>query len=144
MDRHGATLSWVLDASATLAWAFDRADPGEQRRATELLDRLSTEEAIVPELWHLETVNALLVAERRNVISAGRCRDFLARLSGLPIRVHAAPPDLKDPLLSLGRQFGLTAYDAAYLELALRTGSALATFDRALAEACEKAGVASV
>jgi predicted nucleic acid-binding protein len=136
-------LSWVLDASAALAWAFDRADSKERRQAAELLDRLSTEEAIVPELWHLETVNALLVAQRRNVITAERCHDFLGRLSALPIRTHTAPPDVKSRLLSLAGQFGLTAYDAAYLDLALRTGSDLATFDRRLAEAREKAGVAS-
>ncbi len=136
-------MSWVLDASAALAWAFDRTDPSERRQAAELLDRLSADEALVPELWHLETVNALLVAQRRSVISAGRCHDFIARLSALPIRTIASPPEVKDRLLALAGEFGMTAYDAAYLDLALRTGSALATFDRRLGEACRKAGVAA-
>ena len=43
--------------------------------------------------------------------------------------------------LVLGRQEGLAAYDAAYLELALRLGLPLATLDTRLAEAARKCGV---
>jgi len=41
-------------------------------------------------------------------------------------------------VLALARSYGLTAYDAAYLELALRRGAALATFDPQLAGRCAK------
>jgi predicted nucleic acid-binding protein len=105
------------------------------------LNRLSAEGAIVPDFWNLEVVNALLVAQRRSVMSTARCRDFLARLGALPILAQAAPSDATHRIFDLSGQFGLTAYDASYLDLALRTGSPLATFDRRLADACGKAGV---
>jgi predicted nucleic acid-binding protein len=95
-------MSFVLDASAALAWVFERADPSEALEARSLLDRLRTDEAIVPELWRLEVLNALIVGCRRNVISA---------------------------------------YDGAYLDLALHTQSASATFDRRLAAARDKIGL---
>ena len=43
-------------------------------------------------------------------------------------------------IMALGRQFQLSAYDATYLELAMRTGSTLATFDTRLAGAMQRAG----
>ncbi len=136
-------MSLVLDASAALAWAFERADAEEAREARVLLDRLAADETLVPELWHLEVLNALVVAQRRQAISAAQASDYLVRLDGLPIRTHpASVADRKDVLFGLAREYQLSAYDAAYLDLALRTGSALATFDRRLAAARDKAGVA--
>ncbi len=136
-------MSWVLDASAALAWAFERTDPQEALQARNLLDRLASEEALVPELWHLEIVNALAVAHRRSAIALGRSHDFLARLTALPIRTYDATwADRREHLFTLAGEHRLTAYDAVYLDLAMRTGSALATFDRRLAEARDKVGIA--
>lgn len=45
-----------------------------------------------------------------------------------------------DLVLALAREHGLTAYDATYLELALRVGAVLATFDGKLADAMRRAG----
>lgn len=138
-------MTWVLDASAALAWVFERTDASEAARALEHLDRLTLEEAIVPELWHLEIANALLVAQRRAVISTARAHGFLSRLDALPIGTHPATfADRRERLFDLGREHGLSAYDATYLELALQTGAALATFDRRLAGAAARAGVARV
>lgn len=135
-------MTWVLDASAALAWVFERSDADEAARALAHLDRLAVEEAIVPELWHLEVANALVVAQRREAISTARAHGFLARLGALPIHTHPATfADRRERLFDLGREHGLSAYDAAYLDLALQTGGALATFDRRLADAAERAGV---
>jgi predicted nucleic acid-binding protein len=135
-------VSFVLDASAALAWVFERTDPAEALEARSLLDRLRTDEAIVPELWHLEVLNALIVGCRRGFISTAKAIDFLNRLDGLPIRTHgASPAERREQLFSLAREHDLSAYDAAYLDLALRTRSALATFDRRLATARDNAGL---
>jgi predicted nucleic acid-binding protein len=100
------------------------------------------EEPLVPWIWHLEVINALLVAERRGVIDQERGSRFLRRLRELPIHTEATPPIGLDPQLhALARSAGLSAYDACYLELALRSGSRLATFDGALAAAALNAGV---
>jgi predicted nucleic acid-binding protein len=134
-------MSFVLDASAALAWAFERTDPSEALQARALLERLRTDEAVVPELWHLEVLNALIVACRRGVIGTAKATDFLNRLDGLSIRTDAtSPAGRKQQLFGLAREHDLSAYDAAYLDLAIRTRSALATFDRRLAAARDKTG----
>jgi predicted nucleic acid-binding protein len=133
----------VLDASAALAWVFERADATEASAAGALLVRLAEVDALVPELWHLEVLNALIVAQRRGFISVAKATDFLARLDALPIRTQSESlAGRKEQLFSLAREHDLSAYDAAYLDLAIRSGSALATFDRRLGAARDKAGVA--
>jgi predicted nucleic acid-binding protein len=135
-------VSWILDASATLAWAFDRTDQSEAERATRWLDRLARDEAQVPPLWHLEVVNALVIAERRGAIKVAQARNFLGKLTTLPIRTHPEKPDAdREHLFSLAREYGLTAYDAAYLALALQMAAPIATFDRRLAAAAVAAGL---
>ena len=62
-------------------------------------------------------------------------------VSTLPIAVRTADDDLD--VLSLARKHVLTAYDAAYLALALAERLPLATLDKRLAQAAraEKAGL---
>lgn len=129
-------MTFVIDTSVTMAWCFE----DEATEATDaVLARLTSEEAVVPGLWRLEVTNVLLIAERRRRITEAQSSRFVSLLEGLPIRV--APPEPTGDLLAVGRRHGLSAYDAAYLALAERTGSALATLDRRLAEACRTAGV---
>jgi predicted nucleic acid-binding protein len=131
----------VLDASAALAWLFERADRHEAGRADRLLDAVAENTAIVPMLWHCEVCNALLTAERRKVITEAQSADFLARLSRLPIDTDATPlAQRREVLIALGRRFQLSAYDAGYLDLALHSNATLASFDRKLLDAMRKAG----
>ncbi len=136
-------MSLVLDASVTLAWVFQRSSEGERALADRLLAALAEhEDPLVPWIWHLEVINALLVAERRGVIEPARGSRFLQRLRELPIRTEATTPvELDSHLHGLARSAGLSAYDACYLDLALRSGSRLATFDGALAAAALGVGV---
>ena len=134
-------MSLVLDASAALAWMFERTDPGEKALAERLLDQIADQPVRVPGLWHLEVANALLVAERRGVAKEAEVIDYRQRLARLPIMTDDIEISLRqEMIMALGRQFELTAYDATYLELTLRTGSTLATFDARLAAAMQKAG----
>ena len=136
-------MSFVLDASAALAWVYERGDPAEADKARVLLVRLDDEDALAPELWHLEVLNALVVGQRKGAISVAKATDFLARLDALPIRTQSESlAGRKEQLFSLAREHDLSAYDAAYLDLAIRSGCALATFDRKLGRARDKAGVA--
>ena len=130
-------MSFVLDASVAACWAFDDED---HPKAAEALDRLRNEEAHAPSLWRLEVYNVLLVNERRGRISEADARLYLASLRRLPIRLDFEPAEAE--LLRLARTYGLSAYDAAYLELAVRLGQPLATLDRHLAEAASSAGAA--
>lgn len=135
----------VLDASAALAWLFERQAPDEAAQAAQLLDNLETQSAWVPALWHIEVANALLVAERRGVVTEAQISAYLSRLSQLPIETDATPSAARqEAVMSLARRMNLSAYDATYLDLALRADAWLATFDQKLAAAARGIGVTSV
>jgi predicted nucleic acid-binding protein len=111
-----------------------------------LLERIAACNAVVPAHWILEVTNGLLLAARR-----GRLRrpdediEILERLGALSIRVDpdtAAHGWRETPFLA--RRLGLTTYDAAYLELAIRLDAPLATLDSGLAHAASLAGVGLV
>jgi predicted nucleic acid-binding protein len=131
----------ILDASAALAWLIERKDPVEANREQEILSYLLNHDAVVPALWFAEVANGILVAERRCAVDTAKSALFLAIIDQVkviedPIR----PPAVQGTVLTLARTYGLTGYDATYLELVLRTKWPLATFDRQLAEAVRKAG----
>ena len=127
----------VIDASVTMAWCFeDEATPG----ADAALDLLRESRAFVPTIWSLEIANVLLVAQRRQRVSEAQVTRFVSLLGSLPITIDAEPVEIS-MLLSLGRRHSLSAYDAAYLELAERLGTPLATLDIKLADAAKTAGV---
>ena len=130
---------FVLDASAALAWCFDD-EATEATRA--LLDRFEDERAEVPSLWHLEVANALTMAERNGRITPARTSEFTALIGELPIVVDEQTPSLAlCTVLDLARSQRLSAYDASYLELAMRRGFPLATKDTDLVKAARRVGV---
>ena len=132
-------MSFVLDVSLACAWCFaDEATP----ESWALLDRLQQESAAVPALWLWEVGNVLVQAERRQRITAAASREFLSLLETLPIVLE--PPAagvVWHDTLALARSHQLTAYDAAYLELSMRRGLAIATRDRELLRAAAAVGV---
>ena len=126
----------VVDASVVMAWLFDDED---EPRADDVLELLEEDGALVPQLWHLETRNTLLVAERRGCVAAGGIKERLDALRGLPIRTDA-DPDLQSAF-DLARAHELSFYDAMYLELAKRESADLATLDGPLGRAAVAEGV---
>jgi predicted nucleic acid-binding protein len=134
-------MSLVIDASMAIAWHVSRNDPNEAGIAQQAIHTVMAHGALIPSLWFVEVANALLTAERRHVSDRQATAHFLADLDALPISLDSsAPGALRAEILNLGRRHDLTAYDATYLELALRTKSPLATFDRKLADAFRVAG----
>jgi len=131
----------VLDASMVLAWHLKRQNPGESALAQSALREVASQGAIVPSLCYSEIGNGLLMSERRQLTDAGQVAAFQMDLAQLSISLDSASPNATlSRVLSLSRSWGLTTYDATYLELVLRTKWPLATFDRQLAEATRKAG----
>ncbi|MBY3557961.1 type II toxin-antitoxin system VapC family toxin [Rhizobium laguerreae] len=122
-------MPFVVDASVAAAWLL--ADE-ESRTAEEALSFLETEDALVPDLFWHEMRNILLTAERRKLIS----NDVLAclmRLTSLPLRTVSSEDHL--PILRLAGKYQLSAYDAAYLALAVAENISLATLDAGLERA---------
>ena len=109
-----------------------------------VLDLAGTEE-ITAAIWPLEVANALLVAERRKRITVAQGTALLRRIAGLPISVEPIEARYAfEQILAVARQHNLTEYDAAYLDLALRTGLPLATLDDKLKQAARLVDVGLV
>ncbi len=131
---------FVVDASITLSWCFeDESSPA----ADDVLARLETGRAVAPCVWTLEVSNAIRSAQRRGRLTDVETPALVSLLLALPI-------DIDDPLtlddatgrvLQLARSFDLSSYDAAYLDLALRRGVAIASVDERLVAAARTAGV---
>jgi predicted nucleic acid-binding protein len=125
-----------------MSWCFANESTPFTRGVLALL---ATTYAEVPTLWTFEVANVLAIAERRQRITSTVADEFMRTLAGLDIRVEqAAPPVDGKVLLPLVRRLGLTAYDAAYLELAKRKGLPLATLDTDLIRAAQADGIALV
>jgi predicted nucleic acid-binding protein len=129
----------VLDASVTLCWLFE-----DQATAfTDLvLDRLGGGDgAVVPAIWPFEIANAVAVAERRKLVNPAQAVAFLQTLGQLSIAVDRKIEQIFNAVLEAARRYRLSAYDAGYLELAMREALPLATLDAALRNAARAAGV---
>ncbi|HIF23464.1 MAG TPA: PIN domain-containing protein [Gemmatimonadetes bacterium] len=130
-------MNFVLDASVAAAWCLGDEDDDYSVAA---LRSLSGGGVVVPHLWGLEMAN---VAERRGRISGEDVNQACANLLSLPIAVDPVARDRAlSTVLQLARAHGLTPYDAAYLELAMRYDLPVATRDGALVIAAESEGVA--
>jgi len=130
---------FVLDASLTLSWAFE----GEATPFTRSVARsLQTVHAVTPALWPFEVANGLAIAERRGRITSAGLTTFLEWLRPAPIHIEVRPALwLWQKILPLARAHRLSAYDAAYLDLAIRDGLPLATLDAGLRAAAPAEGV---
>jgi len=131
--------TFVVDCSIAMAWLFsDEATP----KTAALLNRLTTETALVPAGWFIEITNVLAMAERKGRIKPMESDAFIADLSKLGIeRDDEAPDRAFTHLLALCRKHRLSSYDAIYLDLAVRRNLPLATLDDALRKAAHKVGV---
>ncbi len=126
----------------TLAWQFKRVDLAEIQLAEEALAQLVSNQAFVPAVWHAEVANGLLRGERQGVIPPAQTASFLNDLAQAEIETDTESPRSRQArVLALARTHRLTAYDATYLELAMRRAATLATFDGKLAAAARAAGV---
>ena len=129
----------VVDASVALAWCF----PDEASEYADLvLTALEGQTIIVPSVWALEVTNALLVAERRKRIKPPELRRFVELLRNPTILGHSQTvSETASNVQPLAREYELSAYDAAYLDLAIRQGPPLATLDNKLKTAGRSAGI---
>ena len=131
--------AFVVDASMAFAWVKPSQASADSDALLARIEQGAM--VIVPPLWFLEVANGLLVAQRRKLLTASERTRALDRLSGL-----ALTADDGDPRIAFGRtsalaeEYGLSLYDAAYLEVALRRALPIASRDEALLAAAARAG----
>ena len=130
-------MGFVLDASMVAAWLM----PDEQTPETDaLLDLLRETPALAPDLLRHEIRSLFLAAVKRQRVRESFLPWAMERFNQLPLR-HLGPGD-DHAVLTLARVHQLSAYDAAYLALAVSKGAALATLDRKLAAAARRETIA--
>ena len=135
--------SFIVDASVGFAWVY-------QGQATPETDQLLNEVAagatvIVPALWYLEMANILLIAQRRHRLTAIQRNAALEKLTAMQFTVdEEGTRHVFGKTGELAEKYGLTIYDAIYLELALRRSLPLATRDEALTTAAKQCGIVRV
>jgi predicted nucleic acid-binding protein len=118
-----------------MAWCFEDEDDAYAER---VFDHLGQATALVPSFWKLEVANVMLVAVKHSRINPAQADSFLGKLAQLPIEVFDGEISAATAF-DLGRRYGLTSYDAAYLHVAIAEGLPLATSDAALRRAARKA-----
>lgn len=136
-----AVADLILDNSVAMRWALPRSNsPEAHRYADAVLERLEAgATALVPNLWHVEAVSVLVRAEKKGLIDAAGTGRFLSFTAALGIETDDRPAS--HTVASLARTYGLSGYDAQYLDLAMRSGLPLATVDEALGRAATEVGV---
>jgi predicted nucleic acid-binding protein len=132
--------SFVLDSSVAIAWVVQSQSTPDARL---LLDRLLAGAlAVVPILWTFEVANSLLILCRRRIIQDDQHAKACDQLGNLDLAIDEQGPRFAFAETSrLAKVHSLSAYDAVYLELALRRGLPLASRDAALNKAAKRAGI---
>ena len=137
-------MNFVLDASVAMCWLFLDGKPAERAYALKVLAAMKQAEtgALVPVTWGLEVSNVIAKAEAKGLVREVQSEAFLEMLEAMEIGADRATFSraLADTL-QIARRYRLSAYDASYLELAMREGLPLATLDEDLQKAARKAGV---
>ncbi len=125
-----------------LAWLIARPDRDDASVADQAFSKVVAYGAEVPALWFSELASALLVLERASRLTQQDATTYMADIALLAIRQDEGPDGARQlRVLDLARIHRVSAYQATYLELAMRKATVLATFDRQLADAARTAGV---
>ena len=131
--------AFVVDASMAFAWVKPSQASAESDALLERIELGAT--AVVPPLWFLEVANGLLIAQRRKLLTSSERARAIDRLSGLAVTVDDGNARTAFGRTSaLAEDHGLSLYDAAYLEVALRRSLPIASRDETLLAAAARAG----
>lgn len=133
-------MPFVLDNSVAIGWYFENQATAYTDGVLKLMAR---DVAHVPPLWPLEFANVLRKAIAWRKITEARAHEIIAQNERWTILVDATQPKPGD-ILSLSLAYGLSSYDAAYLDLAMRLRLSIAAKDGALLIAAKAAGVGVV
>ncbi len=132
--------AFVVDASVGFAWVYPSQTSAETDKLLEEIEAGAT--AVVPSFWFLEIANSLLAAQRRHLLTAAERKGALEKLASLRYTVDENTRQTAFRKTSeLAEKYGLSVYDAVYLEAALRRKLPLGSRDGALRNAAQRCGV---
>jgi predicted nucleic acid-binding protein len=135
-------MKFVLDASVALLWLVPQTNPSGIDYADAILTAMKESQAVVPSLFALEVANVVAKVESKGLVTQADSQRYISLLGQLNMATdQATMMHALGDTLNLARRYKLSAYDAAYLELALRSGLPLSTLDADLAKAATSAGV---
>ena len=131
---------WVIDCSFYSALFLP--DESSSKVRNFFLNLTKNDELWVPSLWWYEIINVLIVSERRKRL----VYSDVIKIFSLLEKLELVTDTLKDTFFSkeiyeLAQRYQLSAYDAAYLELAIRKGASLASLDKQLIKAASSSGI---
>lgn len=132
----------VIDASVSLAWLLNEPRQGSQLQDLFLSAYRQKTSVFVPALWHWECANVLTGLVRRGAIKVAEVSQYLGLMRYANPIVDSLPDvQVQSATVEVASTTGLSYYDASYVELAARRGSALATFDLAMQKAAKGLGI---
>jgi predicted nucleic acid-binding protein len=136
-------MTYVIDSSFSAAHSL----PDEQNDHDDsFFDGLTERDVLsAPQLFWYEVSNIFRNSVVRKRIEAKDVPTMLLGIADLNLDTDTMNgSDYSISLFKLACEYGLTSYDAAYLELAIRTQAVVATLDDDLKEACIKAGLQTI
>jgi len=126
----------VIDASMAAAWTLEdeKTEAGDR-----ILDEVKVGNPITCTIFWHEYRSILIANQKRRRVSQERIPAMLREVRALEIAEYQLDDD--EMIIALAFQYNLSAYDAAYLALALKENAILATNDKKLAEAALTCGL---
>ncbi len=129
---------FVLDCSVFMSWCLNEKTIKE---SSKILKSITRHTIVVPSLWCYEVTNVLTMAVRKNKLTVAQTHNLMNDIHLLPIEFDKPTVENISNIFSIADQHKLSAYDASYIELALRKNIKLASFDKEVVKTAEKLGI---
>ena len=111
------------------------------KASSKILNSITKKGIIVPSLWVYEVTNTLTVSVRRKKLTVADAHDLINNIQLLPIEFDKPTIENMSNIFNIANEHKLSAYDAAYIELALRTNTQIASFDKEVIKVSGKLGI---
>jgi len=130
--------NFILDCSVYMSWCLNEATI---KASSKILHSITKHGIIVPSLWVYEVTNVLTVSVRGNKLTVADAHGLINDIQLLPIEFDKPTTENMSNIFNIANEHKLSAYDAAYIELALRTNTQIASFDKDIAKVSGKLGI---
>lgn len=129
----------VVDNSVMMRWLFQDGSESDQTYAQGVLNAIGSQmlQVILPYIWVYESTFVVEYYAQRNAKPDAECLEQLTWLFDLSVVIRGE--ETPASLYEFSHLHDLSAYDAAYVMLALSQSCPIATLDKTVAKASGKA-----